>query len=65
MIKLRDIADVELGSAFFDIYPTWTASPASIVLKQTLGSNASDAIEQVKEHLHDQGRSSCRRGWTR
>ncbi|MFZ1331445.1 MAG: efflux RND transporter permease subunit, partial [Flavobacteriales bacterium] len=52
MIKLRDIADVELGSAFFDIYSSLDGKPsASIVLKQTLGSNASDVIEQVKEKL--------------
>ncbi|MCB9200970.1 MAG: efflux RND transporter permease subunit [Flavobacteriales bacterium] len=55
MIKLRDIADVELGSAFFDIYSNLDGKPsASIVLKQTLGSNASDVIEQVKSTLKDQ-----------
>lgn len=54
MIKLRDIADVELGSAFFDIYSSLDGKPsASIVLKQTLGSNASDVIEQVKEKLQE------------
>ncbi|HOY28060.1 MAG TPA: efflux RND transporter permease subunit [Flavobacteriales bacterium] len=54
MIKLRDIADVELGSAFFDIYSSLDGKPsASIVLKQTLGSNASDVIDQVKEKLQE------------
>jgi HAE1 family hydrophobic/amphiphilic exporter-1 len=54
MIKLRDIADVELGSAFFDIYSNLDGKPsASIVLKQTLGSNASDVIEKVKEKLEE------------
>ena len=52
MIRLRDVADVELGSAFFDIYSSFDGKPsASIVLKQTLGSNASDVIAQVKEKL--------------
>ncbi len=54
MIKLRDIADVELGSEFFDIYSNLDGRPsASIVLKQTLGSNASQVIEQVKEKLKE------------
>ncbi|MEZ4740599.1 MAG: efflux RND transporter permease subunit [Flavobacteriales bacterium] len=52
MIRLRDIAEVELGSEFFDIYSNLDGKPsASIVLKQTLGSNASEVIEQVKEKL--------------
>ena len=52
MVKLGDVADVELGSAFFDIYSSLDGKPsASIVLKQTLGSNASDVIAQVKAKL--------------
>ncbi|MBK9286547.1 MAG: efflux RND transporter permease subunit [Flavobacteriales bacterium] len=55
MIKLRDVADVELGSEFFDIYSNLDGkASASIVLKQTLGSNASDVIAQVKEKLKEQ-----------
>jgi HAE1 family hydrophobic/amphiphilic exporter-1 len=54
MIKLRDVADVELGSEFFDIYSNLDGRPsASIVLKQTLGSNASEVIDQVKEKLKE------------
>jgi len=54
MIKLREIADVELGSEFFDIYSNLDGKPsASIVLKQTLGSNASVVIDQVKEKLEE------------
>lgn len=55
LIKLRDIADVELGSEFFDIYSNLDGKPsASIVLKQTLGSNATEVIERVKETLKEQ-----------
>ena len=55
MIKLKDIAEVELGSEFFDIYSNLDGKPsASIVLKQTLGSNASEVIEQVKAKLKEQ-----------
>ena len=51
-IHLRDVADVELGSEFFDIYSNLDGHPsASIVLKQTFGSNGSEVIESVKEKI--------------
>lgn len=54
IIHLKDIADVELGTEFFDIYSNLDGRPsASIVLKQTVGSNASKVIEQVKEKLKE------------
>ncbi|MDX1351362.1 MAG: efflux RND transporter permease subunit, partial [Putridiphycobacter sp.] len=52
VIYLKDIADVELGSEFFDIYSNLDGHPsASIVLKQSLGSNATEVIENVKQKL--------------
>ncbi len=52
IIHLRDIAEVELGSEFFDIYSNLDGFPAaSIVLKQTVGSNASEVIDEVKQKL--------------
>ena len=52
LLKLRDIAEVELGSEFFDIYSNLDGHPsAAIVLKQTFGSNASEVIDNVKEKL--------------
>ena len=52
ILKLKDIASVELGSEFFDIYSNKDGYPsAAIVLKQTYGSNASDVIEQVKDKM--------------
>lgn len=54
IIKLSDIADVKLGSEFFDIYSNLDGKPsASIVLKQTFGSNGSDVIAAVKEKLDE------------
>jgi len=54
ILTLGDVADVELGSEFFDIYSNLDGKPsASIVLKQTFGSNASDVIAEVKEKLAD------------
>ena len=53
-IKLGDIANVELGSEFYDIYDNLDGKPsASIVLKQTLGTNGSDVIRDVKSKLKE------------
>jgi len=47
-------ASVELGSEFFDIYSDVNGHPAaSIVLKQTPGSNASEVIKEVKKTLEE------------
>ncbi|QXP77997.1 MULTISPECIES: efflux RND transporter permease subunit [Winogradskyella] len=54
VVTLADIADVKLGSEFFDIYSNLDGKPsASIVLKQTFGSNGSDVIDAVKEKLDE------------
>lgn len=53
-LHLKDIAEIELGSEFFDIYSNLDGHPsAAIVLKQGYGSNASDVIERVKEKLDE------------
>jgi len=52
ILRLKDVAEVELGSQFFDIYSDINGHPAaSIVLKQAPGSNASEVIESIKEEL--------------
>ncbi|SHJ79622.1 efflux RND transporter permease subunit [Pseudozobellia thermophila] len=54
LLKLQDVADVELGSEFFDIYSNLDGHPsASIVLKQTVGSNGKDVIDAVKSKLKE------------
>lgn len=54
ILKLKDVASVEFGSEFFDIYSNKDGYPsASIVLKQNIGSNASEVIKQVKEKLDE------------
>jgi len=54
ILKLKDIAKVELGSEFFDIYSNKDGFPSSaITLKQNYGSNASDVIDQVKEKMKE------------
>lgn len=54
MLHLKDIAEVELGSEFYDIYSNLNGHPsAAIVLKQTYGSNASEVIKRIKEKLEE------------
>ncbi len=59
MLKLKDVATVEFGSEYYDIYSNKDNFPsAAIVLKQTYGSNASDVIESVKAKLDELKESS-------
>lgn len=52
ILRLKDVAKVELGSEFFDIYSDINGHPAaSIVLKQSPGSNAVAVIEEIKKEL--------------
>lgn len=53
-LRLKDVARVELGSEFFDIYSNIDGHPsASIVLKQAYGSNARQVIAEVKAKLEE------------
>ena len=52
ILRLKDVADVELGSEFFDIYSDINGHPAaSVILKQSPGSNAATVIEEIKKEL--------------
>ncbi|HEY7425909.1 MAG TPA: efflux RND transporter permease subunit [Gemmataceae bacterium] len=52
ILRLRDVAEVQLGPQFFDIYSDINGYPAaSIVLKQAPGSNAAEVIEAIKKEL--------------
>ncbi|TLP73129.1 efflux RND transporter permease subunit [Maribacter sp. ACAM166] len=54
LLKLKDVASVELGSEFFDIYSNLDGHPsASMILKQTVGSNGKDVIDAVKTKLEE------------
>ncbi|RPD48682.1 efflux RND transporter permease subunit [Hymenobacter sediminis] len=53
-LRLKDVANVELGSEFYDIYSNLDGYPsAAIMLKQTYGSNAVDVIKSVKAKLEE------------
>ncbi len=59
ILYLKDVASVELGSEYYDIYSNLNGYPsAAIVLKQTYGSNASDVIKEVKDKLDELKKSS-------
>lgn len=58
ILRLKDIADVELGSEYYDIYSSLSIGGknypcATIALKQSYGSNASETIERVKQKLKE------------
>ncbi|MCS6824370.1 MAG: efflux RND transporter permease subunit [Cytophagaceae bacterium] len=54
ILKLKDVAEVELGSQFYDIYSNKDGYPsASIVLKQNFGTNASEVIQLTKDKLEE------------
>lgn len=59
IVHLKDVADIKLGSEYYDIYSNLNGYPsAAIVLKQTYGSNATDVIKEVKEKLDQLKESS-------
>src|SRR6478735_7772363 len=54
LLRLKDVAELEVGSSMYDIYSTLNGkSSAAIVLKQSYGSNASQVIEDVKAKLKE------------
>lgn len=54
LLRLKDVATVNLGSEYYDIYSNLNGKPsAAIVLKQTYGSNASEVIKEVRAKLEN------------
>jgi HAE1 family hydrophobic/amphiphilic exporter-1 len=54
ILRLKDLAEVELGSEYYDIYSNLNGHPsAAIVLKQTYGSNANNVIRSIKDKLEE------------
>ena len=54
ILRIKDVAKVELGSSFYDLYSDIDGNPsAAIVLKQLPGTNAATIIESVKEKLRE------------
>jgi hydrophobic/amphiphilic exporter-1 (mainly G- bacteria), HAE1 family len=54
VLKIKDVADVEFGTAYFDVEAKLNGKPsAAIALKQLPGSNASEVISNVKAKLKE------------
>ncbi len=54
ILRLKDVGQVELGSEFFDIYSDINGHPAaSIIFKQSPGSNAAAVIKEIKKQLEE------------
>jgi len=52
MIRVGDVADLELGTTYFDVEARLNGAPAaSVILKQSPGSNAAAVIAAVKARL--------------
>ena len=63
LLRLKDVADVEFGNAYYDLYSKLNGKPsAAIVIKQSYGSNASEVIKNVKKKLEDIKKSSFPKG---
>ncbi|WP_010584102.1 efflux RND transporter permease subunit [Schlesneria paludicola] len=65
VLRLRDVADIELGPSYYDIYSDIDGHPsAAIVLKQLPDTNASVVIENVKKKLEKIKKASFPPGMT-
>ncbi len=54
ILRLKDVAEVELGSEYYDIYSNKDEFPsAAILLNQTPGSNVTDVINRLKVKLEE------------
>lgn len=52
ILRIKDIAEVEFGTSFFDVESRFNGKPAaSIVIKQLPGSNANEVIELIKKRM--------------
>lgn len=54
VLRLKDVATVELGSEYYDIYSNKDEFPsAAITINQAAGSNATEVIEELKVKLEE------------
>jgi len=65
VLRLKDVAEIELGPSYYDIYSDIDGHPsAAIVLKQLPGTNAAVVIEKVKQRLEKIQKKSFPPGMT-
>ncbi len=54
ILRLKDVADVEFGSTYYDLYSKMNGKPsASITIKQSYGSNARQVISDIKKRMEE------------
>lgn len=63
ILRLKDVADIELGSSMYDIYSSLNGkSSAAITIKQSYGSNASKVIKDVKAKMEELKKTTFPKG---
>jgi len=63
ILRIKDVADVEFGSTYYDLYSKLNGKPAaSIMIKQSYGSNASAVISNIKQKMEEIKASSFLKG---
>ena len=63
ILRIKDIADVEFGSTYYDLYSKLNGKPAaSIMIKQSYGSNASAVISNIKKKMEEIKQTSFPKG---
>ena len=63
VLRMKDVADIEFGSSYYDLYSKLNGKPsAAIVIKQSYGSNASDVISNIKKRMAEIKGSSFPKG---
>jgi HAE1 family hydrophobic/amphiphilic exporter-1 len=63
ILRLKDVATIEFGSAMYDIYSNLNGHPsAAITVKQSYGSNASQVIKDIKAKMEEIKKSSFPKG---
>jgi len=63
VLKIKDVADVEFGSSYYDLYSKMNGKPAAaIMIKQSYGSNASEVIKNIKAKLEEIKQTSFPKG---
>ncbi len=63
VIKIKDVAEVEFGSSYYDLYSKLNGKPAAaIMIKQSYGSNAREVIQNIKDKLQEIKQTSFPKG---
>jgi HAE1 family hydrophobic/amphiphilic exporter-1 len=63
LLRIKDVADVQFGNTYYDLYAKLNGKPsASIMIKQSYGSNASTVISNIKKRMAEIKESSFSKG---